>query len=192
MFDPIIDRHKVVYMDSGVHSAYIMCSCGAEHDATSGLLSEVTDKDIRDFKIRAMSGLPCRKVHFMRIANLARLLPNPQPMTRDGKCSKCRGYGRVGSWTEPHCEACNGYGSAPRTPDSTHALPLYIKALILAKGEDWFNWLFRAEAFTDPWRNPDEPDCMFWMDDDDVRYAKVFEDGTIECGEICPELPEVK
>ncbi len=130
-----------------------------------------------------------------RIANLARLLPNPQPPDVRVNCEHCH-KGATG-WRGDdllECKPCKGKGYT-LTIAPTHALRLAIDALKIAKGEGWFDW----------WPESDNAWCKshYGSGVRSITYlpqiygepkhlaAEVFEDGATRCGPICPPLPEV-
>lgn len=107
----------------------------------------------------------------VRAANLARLLPNPQPMD----CRFCKGL----------CKGpFNNISHVAPVPAPTHALRLYVDALMLAKGEGWHGWLRRAVP--KGWTVSDVANRLWFG-----KHCRIDTDGSIECGEHCPQLPEV-
>lgn len=114
-----------------------------------------------------------------RLANLARLLSDPHDML------ECE-HAPESEWIE-----LEGFLSCPRcghmpseTPASTHALRLYVDALMIAKGDDWWDWI---------WDKANERESYYPSDSNWIMLssAKVFKDGTIKCGPTCPPLQEV-
>lgn len=116
-----------------------------------------------------------------RIANLARQLLDPQP--RERPPSQYKLYDGTDSIHHP------------LKPAPTHALRIYVDALMIAKGEVWLGWLVdRTErdgwylyssttsAVFEVWASP-EPQ---------FPTVKAYKDGRIECGETMPPVPEVK
>lgn len=132
-----------------------------------------------------------------RLANLTRLLPNPQPPDIwVHSCEQCVVKGVYGltdvESTFPHKPECEDLGmqrselciSSSTIISPTHALRLYVDALMIAKGDDWWDWI---------WDKANERESYYPSDSNWIMLssAKVFKDGTIECGPTCPPLPEV-
>lgn len=121
----------------------------------------------------------------VRVANLARLLPNPQPL--EHVVIEARGH-REGTTREiVH-------------PAPGHALRLYIDALRVAKGEGWWRdafLLFHPSPILQDFSGPGDGGWAFKITEDvpgENRtrvVATVYQGGTVECGIDCPALPRV-
>ena len=108
-----------------------------------------------------------------RIANLARLLPNPQPDDLIGVLE----------------HTYSGETKELRSPDvhPKHSLRLYVDALKVAKGDGWWEW--------PGWLNGQERIGVEAMGTNwFVAYGetRIYQDGRVECGAIAPPLPRVE
>jgi hypothetical protein len=117
----------------------------------------------------------------IQAANLVRLLV---PLTAGCTCGgRCYARHREGHFR------CVGCGALDIRPHGRDVLELYVRALRLAKGDGWLEWFF--------WEHP-KCDCMPCdaptVDPVSSVYGRdwiVYDDGTVECSAVCPELPEV-
>ncbi len=138
----------------------------------------------------------------IRVVNLARLLPNPQP-PGEIICGKCSA--RVGEKHKEGCPVWNVLLESMHTKTviaPTHALRIYIDALKLAKGEGWYEWLEDNTFYSDDKRFNNGHKTV-WTPCSDMDYRNgqgnmlcangctVFDNGAIECGPVCPPLPVV-
>jgi hypothetical protein len=170
------------------------CSCGwccdkwGVRDALRWVLSSAVQRHVECRQSDDWSSCLC-KIVAIRIANLARLLPNPQPMTYPPSNPR-------------HSHEVDALavltGQVVPVPAQTHALRFYVDALMLVKGDGWFDW-WLEDLKGNGWHRGSAPmirggrvlTSLADIYGSDGPATEVYDDGTIRCGPECPPLPEV-
>jgi hypothetical protein len=110
-----------------------------------------------------------------RALNLVRLLV---PIT--GRCSCRQDHGG---------KRCLDRPPSPPGPDGGDVFRLYMQVLMLAKGDGhWRKWL--GDETGGDWLYGDRGWYISWGKAGSEGI--VYEDGTVECGSVCPPLPKLE
>lgn len=180
-------------------------SCGLKRKALRFVIGAVPDH-WRHFTAASISMGPPSEYRWwqdqcLRVANIARTLPSPQPVdVWSHGCEQCGVDNVIGlsdvEVTFPHRDDCEDSGTlipcaavfARKVISPHHALRLYVDALMVAKGSAWFDWLdenFEREEATPGFAHR----SMIHPYGRDGCVIHI--DGSISWDEQCPPLPEV-
>jgi hypothetical protein len=77
-------------------------------------------------------------------------------------------------------------GECEPGPNARDVLTPWVRAVMLAKGEGWGGWL--ESNLGDDWPATRLVSGLHWYYCGDTR---IYSDGTVECGDTLPPLPEV-